>query len=186
MKKGERSVYEHLRRMILFTMLGCMMFLSDLLMEALPNIHMVGVLIIVYTVVYRAWALIPLYIYVCLNGIYAVMNGTVLWWVPYLYVWTVLWGVAMLLPRKMPTKVAVPVYMAVCALHGLAFGTLYAPVQAILFGLSPEKIPLWIAAGFPFDLIHAGGNLVMGVLISPLIAVLKKLEKKTGTAWGNR
>ena len=172
--------------MIIFTMLGCIMFLSDLLMEALPNVHMVGVLIIVYTVIYRVWALIPLYLYVFLNGIYAAMSGTVLWWVPYLYVWTVLWGVVMLLPKKMPMKIAVPVYMVVCAVHGLSFGTLYAPVQAILFGLSPDKIPLWIAAGFPFDLIHAGGNLVMGVLIQPMIAVLRRLEMKTGASWENR
>lgn len=172
--------------MILFTMLGCIMFLSDLLMEALPNIHLVGVLIIVYTVVYRVWALIPLYIYVFLNGIYAVMSGTILWWVPYLYVWTMLWGVVMLLPKKMPMKIAVPVYMVVCAMHGLSFGTLYAPAQAILFGLSLDKIPLWIASGFPFDLIHAGGNLVMGILIQPMITVLGKLEMKTGASRGNR
>ena len=50
-----------------------------------------------------------------------------------------------------------------CALHGLFFGVLYAPVQAILYGMNFEETLVWIAAGFSFDLLHAGGNLVAGV-----------------------
>ena len=179
MKKGRNSYASFLRQMIVFTMLGAMMFVSDLLMEALPNIHLVGALTMVYTLVYRAKALLPLYVYVGLNGIYAVVSGTVLWWIPYLYVWTVLWGGTMLLPKRMNSKVAVPVYMGLCALHGLLFGVLYAPVQALLFDLTWKKTLLWIAAGFPFDLIHAAGNLVAGVLILPLSAALRKIESST-------
>ena len=178
--RSRTSFAKILRQLIVFTMLGCMMFISDLLMEALPNIHLVGVLTMVYTLVYRVKALIPLYIYVFLNGVYAVMSGTLLWWVPYLYVWTVLWGVTMLLPKRMPRKVAVPVYMAVCALHGLSFGILYASVQAFLFDLSWNKMLLWIVAGLPFDAIHAVGNLVMGVLIFPLAGALRRIEERMG------
>ena len=32
--------------------------------------------------------------------------GFGVWWVPYLYVWTVLWGMTMLLPKKMPNITA--------------------------------------------------------------------------------
>ena len=49
-----------LRRTVLFALFGGLMFLSDLLMEALPNIHLVGVLLVVLTRVYRSGALIPL------------------------------------------------------------------------------------------------------------------------------
>ena len=35
----------------------------------------------------------------------------------------------MLLPKNMPRKAAAVVYPLVCALHGLAFGTLYAPCR---------------------------------------------------------
>ena len=82
----------------------------------------------------------------------------------------------MLLPKKMPTKVAIPVYMIVCALHGLAYGTLYAPFQAVAFGLDFKGMIAWIVAGFPFDVVHAIGNLVASTLIVPLAAVLSKLE----------
>ena len=162
-----------LRHLIIFQMLGCLIFLSDLLMEFLPNIHLVGVLIIVYTIVYRRRALIPLYIYVFLYGL---VYGFSLWWIPYLYIWTLLWGGVMLLPKNMPTKVALPVYMAVGGLHGILFGVLYAPFQALAFGLSFEKTLLWIASGFPFDVIHCVGNVVLGVLILPLVGTLRRLE----------
>ena len=71
-------------------MLGTIMFVSKIVMEALPNIHLLGTLTMTYTVVYRKKALIPLYVYVFLNGLYA---GFSLWWVPYLYIWTILWGI---------------------------------------------------------------------------------------------
>ena len=65
------------------------------------------------------------------NGIFC---GFAAWWLPYLYLWAILWGVTMLLPRGLRPRLAVPMYMAVCGLHGLLFGTLYAPAQALLFG----------------------------------------------------
>ena len=101
--------------MVVFAMLGSLMFVSKLVMEFLPNIHLLGALTMTYTLVYRSRALIPIYIHVFLTGLYA---GFGVWWVPYLYIWTILWGITMLLPRKMPPKVAGVVYMAICALHG--------------------------------------------------------------------
>lgn len=156
--------------LVLFALLGTLLLGGDLLMEWLPNIHLVGVLLTVYTAVYRWKALIPLYIYVLLLGI---LNGFATWWVPYLYVWTVLWGLVMLLPRTV-TKKTVFIYGAVCALHGLLFGTLYAPSQVLLFGLPWSALPAWIATGFPFDITHAVGNAVLSVLIYPLVKLLNK------------
>ena len=75
------------------------MFVSKIVMEFLPNIHLLGMLTMVYTLTFRSKALIPIYIYVFVNGLYA---GFAVWWVPYLYVWTILWAVTMLLPRRMP------------------------------------------------------------------------------------
>ena len=159
--------------MVVFAMLGTLMFVSKIAMEFLPNVHLLGALTMVYTIVYRKQALIPIYVYVFLNGLYAGFN---LWWVPHCYLWTILWAITMLLPKKMPTKVAIPVYMIVCALHGLAYGTLYAPFQAVAFGLDFKGMIAWIVAGFPFDVVHAIGNLVASTLIVPLAAVLSKLE----------
>ena len=161
--------------MVLFAMFGTLMFCSKILMDALPNIHLVGMFIVLFTVVFRAKALIPIYIYVVLVGVY---GGFSPWWVPNLYVWTVLWGVTMLLPRNMPKKVAAVVYPIVCALHGLLYGVLYAPAQALLFGLTFKGAVAWVVAGLPFDALHGLGNLLSGVLILPLSELLKKILKK--------
>ena len=157
-----------------FAMLGSVMFCSKIIMEFLPNIHLLGMLTMVYTLVFRARALIPIYVYVLLNGLYAGFN---VWWIPYLYIWTVLWGVTMLLPKNMPHKVGAVVYHTVCALHGLAFGTLYAPAQALMFGMSASQMVAWIVSGFLWDALHMAGNFVAGLLILPLYKVLRGLVK---------
>lgn len=149
------------------------MYASKMLMEVLPNIHLLGVFTIAFTVVYRKKALYPIYIYVLLNGIF---SGFATWWIPYLYVWTILWGVTMLLPKKMPKKVQPIVYMVVNACHGFSFGILYAPAQALLYGLSFKGMLAWIASGFPFDITHGISNFICGALIVPIVHVLRRLE----------
>lgn len=165
---------QQLADLIIFAMLGVIMFISKYLTEALPNVHFLGMLTMTYTIVYRKKALIPIYVFVMLMGLF---NGFSLWWIPYLYIWTILWGVTMLLPKKMSRKVAVPVYAVVCALHGLSYGTLYAPAQAIMFGYDFKTMLVWIGAGFYFDIIHAIGNFALGFLIVPLSQALQKFHK---------
>ncbi len=161
------------REITIFAMLGAVMYASKLLMEVAPNIHLLGVFTIAFTVVYRKKALYPIYIYVILNGIF---SGFAVWWVPYIYVWTVLWGAVMLLPKHLPKKIRALVYMAVCAGHGFLFGTLYAPAQALLFGMSFQGMVSWIIAGLPFDFIHGVSNFFCGILIVPVITALRLAE----------
>lgn len=164
----------HIREICIFAVLGTLMFCSKIVMEVLPNIHLLGMFIMVYTVTYRAKALIPIYVFVFLTGLYA---GFSMWWIPYLYMWAVLWAITMLIPKSIPTKVACVVYPIVCALHGLAYGTLYAPAQALMFGFNFEQTIAWIVSGLPFDALHGVGNFFAGMLIVPLSKTLKKLTK---------
>ena len=175
MMRDRRANWNRTRKLIVLALLGDIMFISKAIMEFLPNLHLVGVLTIAYTLVYRSWALIPIYGFVLLNGLYA---GFQVWWIPYLYIWTILWGITMLLPKRMPNKIAIPVYMTLCALHGLLFGALYAPIQALAFGLTWKQTLAWIASGLAFDVIHCIGNLALGVLILPLSELLRKMEAK--------
>ena len=163
-----------IREIAVFGMLGAVMYVSKMVMEVLPNIHLLGVLTIAYTIVYRKKALYPIYIYVILNGIFC---GFAAWWIPYLYLWTVLWGIVMLLPKKMPSRIKIFVYMAVCAVHGFLFGTLYAPVQAVLYGLNLKETLAWIAAGLPWDCIHGVSNFFCGILTMPVAYALRLAER---------
>lgn len=157
----------------IFAMLGALMYASKLVMNALPNIHLIGVFIVAVTVVYRRRALYPIYIFVFLTGLF---EGFGVWWIPYLYIWAVLWGAVMLLPEK-----AHPVFLILmCSLHGFLFGVLYAPAQALIFHLSLKSTVSWVIAGFPYDAIHGVSNLICGsILIIPLIKLLKIADKNT-------
>lgn len=164
-----------IRELTVFSMLGAVMYVSKMIMEFAPNVHLLSVFTIAFTVVYRKKALYPIYIYVFLNG---VMYGFPTWWIPYLYLWTLLWAVVMLLPKNMPKKVQPLVYMCVCALHGFLFGTLYAPAQALLYGLGWKGMLAWIAAGFPWDCIHGISNFFCGMLILPIISALRLADRQ--------
>ena len=162
------------RETAVFGMLGALMYASKVIMEIAPNVHLLGVFTIAITVVYRKKALFPIYTYVMLNGL---LSGFATWWIPYLYLWTILWGVTMLLPKNMPKGAKPIVYMIVNACHGFLFGTLYAPAQALLFGLSFDGMIAWIIAGLPWDFIHGVSNFFCGILIVPIVSVMQKMER---------
>ena len=164
-----------LKEAVLFALFGALMYASKIAMAVLPNIHLIGVFIVAFTVVYRKKALYPLYIFVFLDGLF---SGFALWWIPYLYVWTFLWGGAMLIPKKLPKIAAAIVYPILCALHGFLFGTLCAPSQALFFGLDFNGMIVWIIQGLPFDAIHGVSNFLCGMLIYPIVMLLKTLEKR--------
>lgn len=174
---GKRGIT--VREMTLFAMFGSLMYCSKILMEWAPNVHFLALFIIALTVVYRWKAIIPLYVFIFLTGL---MNGFGVWWIPYLYIWLPLFFLALALPRNMPKPVAVPVYMLAGGLHGILFGTLYAPAQALLFHLNFEKTIAWILAGLPWDAVHAAGNLAACTLAVPMIELLKRLERHKGRA----
>ncbi len=158
-------------------MLGSLMFCSKKIMEVLPNIHLLGMFTMVLTLTFRGKALIPIYIYVILDGLF---GGFDIWWYPYIYIWTILWAITMLLPKRMPRWLKLAVYPTVCALHGLAFGILYAPAQALFFNLNFEQTLVWIASGAVFDIVHGISNFLVGLLIVPFSELLQKLSRKQG------
>ena len=151
------------------------MLISKIVMEFLPNVHLLGMLTMAYTLTFRARALIPIYVYVILNGLYAGFNA---WWLPYTYIWTLLFLITMLLPKRMSKRWKLAVYPTVCAIHGFLFGTLYAPAQALMFGFTLEQTIAWIIAGIPFDVIHGIGNFAAGLLVLPTSELLTKLYNK--------
>lgn len=161
--------------LVLFPILGVLMFISKLFMEFLPNIHLLGMFIMVFTLVFRWKALIPIYIYVVLVGLYM---GFSPWWMFNLYTWAILWALTLVLPQKMPKLLAMIVYPVVCALHGLCYGVLCAPMQALLFDLNWEGALAWVATGFTFDVIHSIGNFATGLLIVPFVTLLNRLNRR--------
>jgi len=162
------------RETAVFAMLGAAMYASKVLMDALPNIHLLGMFIVALTVVYRKKALYPIYIFVFLTGLF---NGFNTWWLAYLYTWAVLWGMTMLLPKKMPKAAAPVVYCIISSIHGFLYGILCAPVWALFSGMDFKAAVAWVLSGTVFDITHGVSNLIWGVMIVPLIKVLTMAEK---------
>ena len=165
-----------LKDIVLLALLASLMSVGDFAFELLPNIHLVGVFIVIATVKYRWYALLPIYVYVFIQGM---VGGFQPWWIPYLYVWDFLWLFVMIIPKKCPERLKYILYVAACALHGFLFGTLYAPSQVLLFfGGDFRKMIPWIIAGIPADITHGISNLLLGaVLIFPIIKVLNLADK---------
>ncbi len=165
-----------LKDIAVLALLTALMVVGDLMLDWLPNVHLVGVLIVVATVVYRRYALLPIYAYVFIIGFINVIGP---WWVGYLYVWAILWGGVMLIPQKLSQRVKTILYIAVCALHGFLFSVLYAPAQALFFGYNLNQTIVWIITGFIYaDWLHGTANLVLGILIIyPFINILKNTDK---------
>ena len=159
----------------LFSMLGALMFALQIAMEFLPNIHLTGMLTILYTSVFRKKALIPVTVYILLCG---VRWGFSVSWMPYVYLWPILWGMAMLIPARLPLKKAKFIYPAVGFLHGILFGTLYAPAQMLFFGFSFKQTIAWIITGLPWDLVHGLGNFTACLMIPLLAPPLNKAAQK--------
>ncbi|MBO7341651.1 MAG: hypothetical protein J6U87_03105 [Clostridia bacterium] len=162
------------REICVFSMLGALLFCSKLLMEWAPNIHFIALFIITFTLVYRTKALVPIYVFVLLTGVYGGFN---VWWVPYLYIWLPLWGLAMLLPRRAPAWLLTALSMLAGGLHGICYGILYAPAQALFFKMNFQMTVAWVLSGATFDLLHAVGNFAACALVFPLTKLLFRLER---------
>ena len=158
---------------VLFSVYGSMMFAFKQI-EVVPNFHPTALIIATLTIVYGAKALIPTYIFIFLEGLY---SGFGIWWFPYLYIWLPVCLLTLILPKKMSSRRATVSVCLICSLHGLLYGTLYAPYQCAVFLNGNIRLMfLWILSGLPFDALHMAGNFVQSFLAVPLAAVVSKLD----------
>ena len=162
-----------IEEMVVFALFSAMMFISAQI-DIVPNVHPLALFIVVLTAVYRVKALIPIYLYVFLEGL---MGGFGLWWIPYLYVWTVLWALIMLVPKRINEGLAGVLFVIVATLHGVFFGLLYMPYQCYtLLGGNWSLAWMWFVNGFPFDALHAVGNFTAVLFAIPVIRLLHKFS----------
>lgn len=151
-------------------MLGSLTFAAKVAMAGLPNIEPVSLFVMLYAVVFGRKCIYPIYTYVVMEFL---CYGIHLWSINYLYVWLILASGAWLLRGvKNPF-----VWALLSSGFGLLFGLFCAPVYLVSGGIG-YAVSWWIS-GVPFDLMHAGGNFVMAlVLFVPLRKLLTKLYSR--------
>lgn len=159
------------RRLVLMcmtAMTGVLLTVSKEAMAFLPNFEPVTLLTVLFTLSFGWPAMGSVAVFLLLEGL---LYGFGSWWVMYLYIWPLLCLLTRLL-RRMDRAWQWALF---AGLYGLAFGTLcslvYLPVGGVRMMLA------WIASGLPFDLMHAGGNfLLMLVLYRPLRLGLERIK----------
>ncbi len=158
-----------LREIILLTLLGVLMYVSQVVMAGLPNIEIVSLLIIIITRKFGLYAFISVYVFV---GCEILTYGIGIWNINYLYVWALL-CILVYLIRRIDSLV---LYMLISAIFGLLFGTLCSVPYFLTGGVAMGVAN--IISGIGFDLLHCGGNFILTLLLyKPLSQVLEKALK---------
>ena len=159
-----------LREIALFGILAALTFGLKVAMSALPNIEPVSLMVILFAVTFGWKGLYPVYLYVIMEILF---YGLGLWNLNYLYIWTVLFVVALFLKDvKNPW-----VWALVSGAFGLLFGALCGIVDIFIGGFG-YAITKWVS-GIPFDLLHCGGNFVVALLLfSPMEKLLTSLYRR--------
>ena len=156
------------RELVFLALCTALIFSLQIALANLPNVEVVTLLVILYTLHFRKKALLVIYAFVVLEGIF---YGFHIWWIMYLYIWTILWLVVTLM-RKHSSAL---VWAVTAGFYGLLFGALCAIPYLFLGGFS-VALSWWIA-GIPFDLIHCVANfLLVLVLFTPLDRVMTRID----------
>lgn len=171
MNSHSMSVGKHrLREMILLALIGAMMMATQVALAALPNIHLVAVFVILSAMLFGWKCLLSVYIFVLLEGL---VYGFSMWFVNYLYVWTLLAVVAVFC-RNNRSRIF---WAVLSGIFGLMFGALCS-LPYFFVGGWKAAFSYWIS-GIPFDLIHCASNAVISfVLLDPLYKICMRLLKR--------
>jgi hypothetical protein len=159
-----------IREIAVLAVATALLFASQVALAFLPNIEMVSLLVIIYTLVFRRKTLYIIYAFAILQG---VMYGFGLWWVTYLYIWTILHIITNVFYKNES-----PLFWAIVGgAYGLAFGALSA-IPTIVIGGIGAGVAWWIS-GMMFDVVHGIGNfVVILILFKPLYLVMRGIANE--------
>lgn len=144
-----------------------LLFVLQVTTAFLPNIELVSVLIILYTLIFRWKTLYIIYTFALLEGVF---YGFGIWWIMYLYVWTILF----LIVHILRTNKSTIIWSVVSGIYGLSFGFLCAIPYLFVGGIG--AMITWWAAGIPFDIIHGISNFFITlVLYRPILNLLNRI-----------
>lgn len=156
------------RELVLYGLLGGLMTASQVAMAALPNIHIVGVLVLLCAQVFGLRALYPVYIFVTLE---ILIFGMGLWSINYLYVWAILVLIGIALKKAKAGRLG---WAVAAGVFGMLFGALCAIPHFFIGGWS-MAFAYWIS-GIPYDLIHGAANFALTlILLPPLSKITRRM-----------
>lgn len=156
----------------LMGILTAILLAAQVALSFLPNIEIISLLILLYTLFFGKRVFWMIYGFVFLEGF---LYGFGLWWFQYLYIWS-LWAFLVLLLRK---NTSLFFWSILSGFYGLSFGALCT--LPYLFAGGPAAAFSYWVSGLGFDLMHCVGNVVLCLLLfrplSHLMGELLQMQK---------
>ena len=152
-------------------------------MMGIPNIELTSFWLILFSKNFgkRVYFVVP--VFTLIEGC---IYGFGIWWVSYLYIWFILWGIVMLIPRRPLPETSRSYalhsfgWALLSGVYGFSFGALTA-IPWLITGGPKTALAYWLS-GIVFDVPHAIGNFVAALVLAlPLMAVLTRLRSKLHT-----
>ncbi len=157
----------NVRDMVICGIFAAVLFVAQIALAVLPNIEIVSLLVIVYTLVFERKTIPIIYAFALLEGL---VYGFGIWWIMYLYVWTILYAIV----RCFRNNENALFWAVIGGFYGLGYGVLCS-IPYFLTGGTGVGIAWWIR-GIPYDIIHGVGNfIVIFLLFKPIYISLKKM-----------
>ena len=135
------------KEIALMGILSALLIIGQVALGFLPNIEVVTLLVIAYTLVFGKKVFFIIYIFVLVEGL---IYGFGLWWINYLYVWSVQAAVTLFFRKQK----SVLFWSILSGFFGITFGALCAlPYFAI--GGPQAAFAYWISGlAYDLSLIH--------------------------------
>ena len=157
------------RRITRIALLSAILYVSKVALEFLPNVELVSLLTVLYTLVFGKEAFLIVTVF---NLFELIQWGFGTWWVSYLYVWPLLVLITLLLKKIIKEEFLI--WSVVSGLFGLIFGSLFAIVY---LPVDPAYALAYWISGLPWDVWHGVCNFVLMLVIGkPLYLLLKKVR----------
>lgn len=158
---------QNIRELAVLGLLTAILFLGQVFLAVLPNVEVVSLLIILYTLICGRKVFLIIYAFVLLEGF---CYGFGMWWFSYLYIWSIL-ALAVCTFRK---NDSVLFWSILSGFFGLAFGAL-CTLPYLAAGGMGAAFAYW-TSGLLFDVTHCIGNFIVCLaLFRPLRHLLEQL-----------
>ena len=157
------------RKITRIALLSAILYVSKVALEFLPNVELVSLLTVLYTLVFGKEAFLIVTVF---NLFELIQWGFGTWWVSYLYVWPLLVLITLLLKKIIKEEFLI--WSVVSGLFGLIFGSLFAIVY---LPVDPAYALAYWISGLPWDVWQGVCNFVLMLVIGkPLYLLLKKVR----------
>lgn len=152
-------------------LLSATITVGKLVLSFIPNVEIVSLLFIVYTIIFGTKHSIIISIVFSTTEIF--IYGLSTWLFVYYLIWPILIIITHLVKRTIKSEYG---YAIIAGLFGLSFGTFFAIAESIFYGYA-YGLAYWIR-GIPFDILHGVSNfIIVLILFNPVTRIMTYVYK---------